>query len=156
MSFLVWSLCWVCLNMAPLVLLPWATLCSPPALPPAPAPPEDPSSKCWASNICSVPGGFCPGLWRSRAPRVSNLDSCLPKTVFRDPRWVYKTRGGSSMECNGGQPIGPYHEKLCVPCNVILLSQKAANSLGTTPKSPNSQSMWWGKTSPNRISLYGN
>lgn len=60
--------------------------------------------------------------------------SCLPKTVFRDPLWVYKGRGESSMECNAGEPIGPYHEKFCVPCNVILLFQKATNSLGITPQ----------------------
>ena len=156
MSFLVWRLCWVWLNMAHLVLLPWATLCTPP-LPPAPALPEDLSSRHWASSICSVPGGASALVSEGVELQESLIwISCLPKTVFRDPRWVYKARGGSSMESNAGQSIGPYHEKFCVPCNDILLSQKATNSLGITPKSPNSQSMWWGKTSPNRIGLYGN
>lgn len=55
------------------------------------------------------------------------------------------------------KPLGPYHEEFYVSCYVILLSLKATNSLGITPKFPNSTSMEWGKTSsPNGITLYDN
>lgn len=49
--------------------------------------------------------------------------------------------GGGVWNTVLGKLLGPYHEELYVSCYVSLLSLKAANSWGITPKFPNSPTM---------------